>query len=176
MYDKGMGSPIVKAWSASIFFSLAGLFSFAFVAPDSEFLLPHVIFYSILTINTFFSVRLFSPIQPKDISQAAIDALLLVLYVATALSIGQSLGFAFFALCIFIAAPLKYSLMLGGVPFKDLLKRKILIDFAGTILCTFVLGASLLGFELESAWALAVIFAVANIHLLFIRPMYRFGA
>lgn len=162
-----------KAWLVTLGFSLIGIVSLIFFAPRSEFVIPHTLFYAVLTLNSFFSVRLFSAIQPKTISQTAADAILVLVYCGLALSIGDPIPFAFFALCVFVAAPPKYALMLGVIPHNSLLKRKILIDLVGTALCTAILGGALFGYELESAWTLAVVFTLANIYLLFIRPMYR---
>jgi hypothetical protein len=99
---------------------------------------------------------------------------LVVVYFALGLSIGREWAFPFFALCVFVAAPIKYTLMLGHVPHPEFLKKKLLIDLSGTALCALaLLGAVLLDYPLTSAWALAIIYSLANVYLLFIRPMYR---
>lgn len=165
-------TPTLKAWAVSLGFAVVGLLSAMLLAPQNAFLAPHVAFYATLTLNSFFSIRLFSSIQPRSFSQGIADAGLVVTYVGLAFSIGYPLLFAFFALGVFIAAPPKYALMLGVIPHPRLLKRKILIDIAGTALCALVLAGTLLGYELESAWILASVFALANLYLLLVRPMY----
>lgn len=165
--------PSLKAWLFAVCFSLFGIASAVLAAPESEFVFPHVIFYAVLIVNSFFSIRLFSSIQPRSALQTFADLILLLAYVALAFSIGRPVAFSFFALSVFVAAPPKYALMLGMVPHDRLLRRKILLDLAGTALCAAVLGGTLLGYELASAWLLAIVFALANAHLLLIRPMYR---
>lgn len=163
-----------RAWFVVAAFSVLGVAGFM-RAPESAFTAPHVLFYTVLVLNTFFSVRLFAAIQPGTLSQYAVDLLLVLTYTALAFSIGDPVGFAFFALCLFAAATPKYAMMLGVVRHDRLLKRKVLIDLCGTIMCTIVLGGTLFGYPLASAWALGGIFAAANVLLLYIRPMYRLG-
>jgi hypothetical protein len=169
----GMNDPIVKTWLATIAFSLAGVASLLFLTPVSAVLLPQVIFYGVLVLNTFFSVRFFSRIAPENLSQIEIDTVLVVLYFALAASLGRPVSFAFFALCLFIAASSKYPLLLLVIPQTDILKRKILIDLLGTATCAAILGATILGYALEAAWAAAILFTLANVYLLAIKPMYR---
>src|SRR3989344_3748738 len=126
-------TPNVKALLACIVFALAGVVSALFFAPLSSLTVPHIIFYAVLTLNSYFSVRLF------------------------------------------IAAPPKYALMLGKIPYTRLLKKKIRIGLMGTAFCALILGATILGYQFQSAWALALIFLVANMYLLMIKPMYRLG-
>lgn len=171
-----VNNPTLKAAATTAVFSLVGMWTLLYRAPQTQELLPHVIFYIVLVVNTFLSVRFYSPIQPKNVSQAAIDAILFITYLALALSIGRPVAFAFAALCLFIEAPVKYALMLGIIPHDALLKRKIFIDGQGTVLCAAVLAATLGGYELAGAWALAVLFTLANIYLLLIRPMYRLNS
>jgi len=168
-----MGNPIVKAWTATAAFSLAGVASLFMFAQVSQYLLPHLVFYIVLVLNTFFSVRFFSRIAPENRSQLEIDAVLVILYFALALSMGRPVAFAFFALCLFIAASSKYPLLLLVIPQTNVLKRKILIDLLGTAVCAAILGATLLGYAFAAAWVLAILFMFANVYLLFIRPMYR---
>jgi len=170
---KGMGDPTTKTWVATAAFTLAGIGSLLFVAPVSSYLLPHVIFYAVLVVNTFFSIRFFSRIAPENVAQIEIDTVLVLLYLALAFSIGRPITFIFFALCLFIAASTKYPLLLLVIPQTNVLKRKILIDLMGTATCAAILGATLLGYPFEAAWTSTVLFTLANIYLLLINPMYR---
>ncbi len=169
----GMTNPTVKTWLATGAFSLAGVASLLFLAPVSMYLLPHVIFYAVLVLNTFFSVRFFSGIAPENRSQMQIDTVLVILYFLLAASLGRPIAFTFLALCLFIAASSKYPLLLLVIPQTDVLKRKILIDLLGTGACAAWLGATLLGYPYEAAWAMAILFSLANVYLLAIKPMYR---
>ncbi len=170
---KPVGNPTTKTWVATAVFSLAGLVSLFVYAPISSYLVPHTIFYAVLVINTFFSIRFFSRIAPEDRSQVAIDTALVLLYLALAFSLGRAIPFAFFALCLFIAASTKYPLLLLVIPQTNVLKRKILIDLMGTAACAVVLGGTILGYAFGSAWAAAISFTLANVYFLLIRPMYR---
>jgi predicted branched-subunit amino acid permease len=47
------------------------------------------------------------------------------------------------------------------------------IDSLGGLLCLVALTGALLGNEIESTWALALVFLAANVFLLLVQPMYR---
>ncbi len=168
-----MENPTVKAWAATVVFSFIGLWTLVYRAPQVPELLPQTIFYAVLVLNTFFSIRFYSALQPKNASQFLIDAVLVILYAVLALSLGRPVAFAYAALWLFMMAPQKYALMLGFVPHTVLLRNKILIDLSGTVLCAAILGATIAGYSLAAAWALAGLFVLANVYLLLIRPMYR---
>lgn len=168
-----MGNPTIKTWIVTAVFSFAGLVSLVSFAPLSTSLFPHAVFYVVLVVNTFFSIRFFSRIAPENTTQVAIDTALVLLYLALAFSLGRPITFAFFALCLFIAASTKYPLLLLVIPQTNVLKRKILIDLLGIAACAAVLGGTILGYAFGSAWAAALAFTLANIYFLLIRPMYR---
>lgn len=169
-----VANPTAKAWTVSAVFALAGIAGFLFIAPDTKLLWPNALFYAVITVNTFFSVRLFARIAPPSLSQLLVDGLLVLAYLGLAFSLGREWAFPFFALCIFVAAPIKYVLMLGVVPHSGLLKKKLLIDLSGTTLCVVaLLGAVFFDYPVAVAWGLAIVFSLANIYLLAIRPMYR---
>lgn len=168
-----MMSPFSRAVLATTYFTLAGVLGVLFVAPHNMYVLPHALFYAVITLNTFFSVRLYASIQPAAAAQYALDALLTGIYTALALSIGRPEWFAAAALAIFIAATPKYAHMLGRIPHDALLRRKILIDLSGVAFCALVFAGTAFGYPYESAWVLAVVFALANVYHLLIHPMYR---
>lgn len=174
MFDSNQWSPNIKAWFVMITFALIGIVGWALLVTDWWSALPLGIFYATITMNTYFSVKLFASITPPENKlQHIMDLLLVVFYLLLVPSFPYPTAYMFFALCIFITAPIKYALLLTVIPYEHLLKRKILIDLLGTSLCAAVLGGALLGYPLESAWVLAVVFLLANIYLLAIRPMYR---
>lgn len=168
-----MNNPRAKAWLATSVFALAGIVSVLFYAIVSPFLLPHALIYAVLVFNTFFSIRFWSALQPKDIRQLFVDAVLVITYLTLAFSMGEPFYFALAALCLFIAAPLKYVLMLGRTSHGELVERKMLIDFLGTLACAALVAGLFLGDALGVTWLFAIGFTLANIYLLFIRPMYR---
>src|SRR5262245_33382178 len=102
-----MGSR-VKALLATAVFTLTGVLSLVFVAPKNAVVLPHVLFYAILTLNSYFSIKVFASIQPRHMTQLLFDALLAIIYVALALSIGQAVFFALAGLFVFVVATPKY--------------------------------------------------------------------
>lgn len=163
----------IKAAFFCMLFSLFGVWTVLFRSPHTPELIPHVLFYTVLVVNTFFSVQLYAAIQPKNISQTLIDITLAVCYIGLSLSLGDPVVFALWALALFIAAPLKYVLMLGLIPHDALLQRKIRIDLTGTAACALLLAGTLLGYSLTAAWTFAIAFALANVYLLLIKPMYR---
>ncbi len=166
-------TPSFKASLATFVFALAGIGAILFYAPVGPFLLPHALIYAVLVVNTFFSIRFWSALQPVDNRQFFIDAVLIAAYLALALSIGKPLHFALAALMLFIAAPIKYMLMRGRIPHEALRRRKMLLDYLGTVSCIALTLGTLAGYALGSAWLFALGFTLANIYLLFIRPMYR---
>lgn len=166
-------NPKTRALAATILFSIVGCWALLFHIIPWEFVVPNGIFYIVLTINTYFSVRFYSAFTPDEPFQTFIDLLLAAAYIALALVIGIPVAFAFFALLVFTIAPAKYAHMLGKTPYDKTLRRKIMIDLLGTFMCACVLGLSLIGLELKAAWILAILFTLANIYLLAIKPMYR---
>lgn len=166
-------SPSAKSWLATTVFALAGIVAALFYSFVSPFLLPHFIIYTALVINTFFSIRFWGALQPDDIRQRLVDAVLVVAYLSLAFSIGEPLYFAAAALALFIAAPIKYVLMRGRTPHEALVERKIFLDALGAVACAALLGGTLGGYALETAWIFAIAFSLANVYLLLIRPMYR---
>ncbi|MDO8521676.1 MAG: hypothetical protein Q7S08_00100 [bacterium] len=166
-------NPQAKATLATGVFALFGLVSLLFLAPAGPIIIPHAIFYAVLVLNTFFSIRFYAGIQPQSFPQMFIDVVLVVAYIAVALSIGQAFLFAWTALFLFVAAPIKYALMLVTIHHRELLQRKIFIDSMGAVSCAVFLVFTMLGYPLEAAWVFAIVFSLANVYLLLIHPMYR---
>jgi len=170
---QGMTNPAVKTWTATIAFSLAGIISVLFYSIVSPFLLPHFIIYAVLVVNTYFSIRFWGALQPNDFRQLLIDAVLVLAYLALAFSMGEPTYFSLAALCLFILAALKYVLMRGRTSYGAVVERKIRIDALGALSCAVLISGMLLGYALEATWLFAIGFAIANVYLLLIRPMYR---
>lgn len=163
----------MRALAATYLFVVVGLWSLIFGVHDNSYELPHLLFYATLTLNTYFSIRFYSYFTPAVVFQSAIDIALAAAYICLALTIGVPILFALCATIVFTIAPLKYAHMLGFTPYDATLRRKILIDLAGTCMCLSALILTLMGYVHEAAWLLAIVFAIANIHLLIINPMYR---
>ena len=166
-------TPKTRALAATVLFSTVGLWSALFHSVAWEFTVPHALFYAVLTINTYFSVLFHSSFTPDSRFQTFIDLALVAAYLALAFSIGVPVAFSFCAVLIFAVAPAKYAHTLGHTPHDKTLRRKILIDHVGTFGSVVVLGLTLAGLELPAAWILAILFTLANVYLLLVRPMYR---
>lgn len=144
------------------------------MSPPPPAIVPLSIFYAILVINTYFSIWLFAHIASrKDTRNNLLDIVLGLFYVAMAFSLKVPVRFVFFDLLLFIIATMKYSFLLGIVEHSAVVRKKILADILGILLCTLVLGGSIVGYPLYSSWALCAVFAVANIFIFFVRPLYK---
>jgi hypothetical protein len=164
----------IKAILTTIVFASLGVVSSIYLISNWSESLPLVIFYFILIVNTFFSIKLFSAITPDGVlSQAIMDIFLFFIYLALLISINSQLLFVFFTLLLFILAIMKYTLLLGIVDHPKLLKRKILIDLSGALGSALVLGGILFGDTILSTWIFTGGFAFANVLLFFVWPMYR---
>src|SRR3989344_8281373 len=171
--DGVMGNPTVKTWTATIAFSIAGTISALFYSTVSPFLLPHFIIYAVLVVNTYFSIRFWSALQPQDSRQLLIDAVLVAAYLTLAFSMGEPTYFPLALAALFVLATFKYVLMRGRTSYGAVVERKIRIDALGALSCAVLISGMLLGYALEATWLFAIGFAIANVYLLFIRPMYR---
>ncbi len=163
-----------KATVLFVLFLLASAWSWMFKVTDTANALPLTLFYLTITINTFFSVKLFSSIiPPGDPIQIIIDTILILLYFVMAFFLGNPITFVFFTLLLFITASTKYSFLLNQLPHPRLLKKKILIDLSGVLMSTLTLGGIILGYSWISTWAFSIVFIIANILLFFVWPLYR---
>jgi len=168
-----MISSATKALSVVSLFSAAGVVGWLFV-PDPAASAPLMIFYAALMVNTYYSVRFFERIIPTgNKSQMAADTVLVILYFYLAYSLLGITQFLFADLLLFIASVGKYALLLRVLKQPALLKRKLFINSLGMLGAMLALVLAVVGFALFAAWLLAVCFVIANIFLLFIRPMYH---
>ena len=163
---------IRRETAAATLFSVAGIIGTLISAHAWSARLPTALFYAVLVVNTYFSIRFFSLPPPGRRDQTVIDGVLLALYVILAFSIGSILVFSLVSTLLFAAAVLKYALLLGVMDRREILTRKIAIDGLGLLLCAAAFAGSYLGYPLASAWLQALLFGLANIYLLAVRPMY----
>ncbi len=157
------------------FLSIIGIISFANSLSVLKVSLPLFIFYIILMINTYFSIKLFLAIIPTHIfEQKIMDTLLIIVYILLALSFKHALLFSYVVTLLFIFATLKYALFVKhNDKHPRLLRRKIVVDILGILLSLLTLGGILLGYETYSLWFLTIVFLFANIVIFFITPLYR---
>lgn len=164
----------MRTYAATALFALAGSYG-AFVSTGPA-ALPHAIFYAVLLLNTYFSIRLFARIEPRDTPQFLVNTALVALYCVLGVSIGEPVAFPLLAFLVFAVATPKYWLMLGKIGHDAYLWRKIRIDLSGVVLTALSAMGALAGYPLAAAWLLAGVFAVANVYHLWLRPMYELPA
>lgn len=164
---------VPKEVVATILFTAAGIAGVLLSPAEWRDILPGAIFYAVLVVNTWFSIRFFSNLPPMERDESVIDGILTLLYVALAFTIGRTIPFLAVAAVLFAFAVPKYALLLRLIDFPHTLKRKMVFDTLGTLLCVVVLIGAFAGYPMESMWALAIVFTLANLVLLTIWPMYR---
>ena len=136
--------------------------------------LPLILFYIILIINSYFSIEFFSKIiPPKRLDQKVINLILVFFYLILILNLGNEMWYLLSATMLFIVATLKYVFLLETVDLK-ILKKKLIIDILGSIICASALAGYLIGCGEVTKWIWALMFLFANIYLLVVNPMYKF--
>lgn len=166
-------SPQTKTISATIFFIVAGLIGLMRVT-EWDASVPLIIFYAVITLNTYYSVKLFTDIvREHTVLQDLVDVILVCLYVYLAWNFSNPFIFSVTVLSLFIVATTKYILLFGKIPHINLLKRKISIDSAGIAMGIIAVTIMIYGNPTYGSWFLAAVFGVANSILLYIKPMYR---
>ncbi|MBX4211090.1 hypothetical protein KW783_03935 [Candidatus Parcubacteria bacterium] len=136
--------------------------------------LPLIIFYVVLLVNTFFSIRLFARFIPKNnMVQNSIDTALALFYIILAFSIRSVSFFTFVLFFFFLVATTKYILLRTIVHEPRLLRRKILINSLTAFMAVVALVGIQTGWSRQTAWSLVTVFSLANIVFLAIIPMYR---
>lgn len=165
-------SPRMKAGIITAAFgSVAAIFAIFGYSPQS---LPLIVFYAILLINTYFSVRCFSSLgHIHDFLHHSVDTALAVLYVALASQFGNPLWFTATATVLFAMATTKYIILLPQKNHTKLLMRKIATDNSGILLCLLAFIGILTGRVNAAVNGLVIVFLAANIYVFFIHPLYR---
>ncbi len=165
--------PKVKAGYVSIGFFLAGVISFFYHHLDWQLTLPILIFYTVLCINTFYSIRIFTAITSvTDIAQWITDFLLIFLYVWLAWYIGDAQISLFIASLMFAAATIKYTLLQKTSKYRNLLRKKIVIDSIGTFGTILAYGATIFIHPTNFVWIWSISFVLVNIYILVHDPLY----
>ena len=164
-----------KAMLATAGFAFFGTL-FLFTVNNLSYALPALIFFAMLVINTYFSIRCFSSITPENDNIAkVIDIGLAFLYLALALAFNDIQRFLLIALFLFELSVIKYSMLLriSAPEYQNLVLKKISIDMLGVISCSLALTLALLGYSFYSIWFLAMLLLAANIYLILIKSFYK---
>ena len=173
MSDKFSPYAVRRAWLATLLFTLwAGIIVFHFhVYPYSTAVWT---FYVLLIFNTFFSVRLFATITPREHSgQKMWDTLLTLCLLALPLTFAMPLNFVFLTLVLFVAATLKYIFLIPIIDFSKLLFRKIRIDTLGILICVMCIAGIFRGYTNVSLNLWTLVFFFSNLYVLWHDPLYR---
>ena len=162
-----------RAWKNAVLnisFVLAALF-LNHSLNDSGWAL--LLFYFILLINTFLSIRFFDRIIKKyDFRQKIIDVALVSVYGVLAFSLHSPVLFTGLACLLFIVSIIKYSLLIVPENYQPTIQRKIRINLLGTGLCIITFLTFLSNGDPKSLWAFSGLFLLGNIYFLWIKPMY----
>ncbi|MEI6843568.1 MAG: hypothetical protein WCK48_03655 [bacterium] len=164
---------VSRAIWGSILFFFWFIISLVFFDPDWSSVWPFICFHFVLLINTFFSIRSFASLTPKEnVGQHIIDAILALCLIAMPLLFNLPLQFMIVCLFLFIVAVLKYLFLVPLVGFSKLLYWKIKVDMLGVVLCFLVLVGVIYGFSYISSIIFFIIFACANVYVLWWNPLY----
>lgn len=158
--------------AASIVFAAAGVFGLLATSGDMLPAAATAVFYAVLLVNTYFSIRFFRMQPPQERDERVVDAILVAAYLALGASIGRVTIFLAVSVALFVAATLKYVRLIGILERPDLARRKITLNGLGVVLCAGSLAIALGGYAVAAVCIQAIIFALANVYLLVIRPMY----
>ncbi|KKT42140.1 MAG: hypothetical protein UW30_C0002G0051 [Candidatus Giovannonibacteria bacterium GW2011_GWA2_44_13b] len=166
--------PNKKAFLATVAFAVFGILGWLTKVTDPLSSAPLLLYYLLLLVNTYFSIRFFAVITPVEkISQHTADILLGLCILLMSMNLNNALWFFMWATLLFMLATVKYALLLGAIPHPRLLKRKILVDLSGIVASAFALLGALFGYPSASAWVYTFLYLLANIYLMIVNPLYR---
>ena len=165
----------MRAIAAAAGFSLIGFFALLIYGVNAPEVLPDVLFYAILVIHTYFSVRFFSTVIPQNLWQIVTDLALVVVYCALALSFGNGFRFISVALCLFAVAIFKYVPSLSQPHLNALMSRKIKYLLGGVSLAIYSLIIAFVANDVVATWFFVVIYTYFTYIILLIERMYGTG-
>ncbi len=134
---------------------------------------PLVLFYGTILLNTYFSVRSFASITPKEhLGQQIIDAVLVLCLFLMVMNFNSVLNFIIWTTLLFIVATLKYIFLARLAGYSKLIYMKIRIDALGILFCFLALIGALWGYGRQVSVIWAITFVLANIYVLKLNPHY----
>lgn len=162
-----------QAALASAAFASAGLVGFL-RAPWAETSALLAGYYAVLVINSFFSIKTLATISPSSLVQMCFDGVLVAVYILLALSIGSVVLFCVCSMALFLIANVMYAHLYRRVSERRrFIAHKMRINALGIALSLGALLIAVAGHRVYAAWTLCVLYALANVYLLGINPMYR---
>ena len=173
MSDKNIIYARRRAVAVTVVFGIIFLISLNSIV-DWTVSWPLVVFYAALLTNTYFSVRSFASITPKEhLGQQLIDAALAACMFLMVLNFNSVLNFTTLATLLFIVATLKYVLLTRLAGYSKLLYMKIRIDTLGILFCFLAVLGTLSGYGSQTSIIWSVVFVLANFYVLWWKPHYR---
>lgn len=138
----------------------------------------NLVFFVLLMLNTYFSVTYTeSKYHVRCLSDEVFNVPLAALYLAFPWLTRETFWF-YLAMSIFFSlAMMKYANWLTRIEAGYFLRRKILANGFGCVLCG--VGAAvvlIIGETTPGAWMGVLVFGYANVHTLWIDPLYRHAA
>lgn len=132
-----------------------------------------IAFHIILLLNTYYSIRCFSSIpESNSRPQAAVNTMLVLLYLLLAAELGDPLKYMLVLIAMFLVASLKYAMLLSAKNYRTLLKRKIRLDLLCGAACVLTLAGVLSGDVMPSLYIWLGIFIAGNVDILIFRKLY----
>lgn len=172
--DKFTQYAVRRAWLATVAFLVWFIIALHIYPVTWSSSWALVCFYILLLINTFFSIRVFATISPRnDMFQHLIDIVLGLCLVILPVYISSSLVFALLCLLLFITATLKYIFLVPIVGHSKLLQEKIRVDTLGILMCFLFLIGVFYASAYVSSIILLIIFFCANVYVLWRKPLYK---
>lgn len=162
-----------RALIATLAFGVFGAGVFWWSTSNWLLTAPLAVIYADILANTYFSVLTFAPIAGDNKLQQFLDLLLGLLYVMLPVNANEPRQFVLLAALLFGVAVLKYALLMRAVGYSKLLERKIVVDAMGNMAALLALAAMLVGFSRLGLWSWAIVFSLANIWILWLKPLYR---
>lgn len=157
---------------ATVGFMVAGVAGAWWTVHDWTAAWPLLGFYTLLVINTFFSIRCFSSIAPRPtVAQIVTDCALVALYLILAFQFTHATRFLWVSIALFLVSVLRHALMLFVPGYVTVLTRKILLNLLGAAGCCVALAGVAVGFPHMLVW-LFLGFLVANIYILLMSELY----
>ena len=171
-----MNNSRANFWASlmTITYVLIGIISISLTVQNWGESLPLIAFYFLVLVNTHLSVSFFLSIIPHHGGlQKLINAALLLVYLGLAFSLDKPLSFTLIATLMFTLATIKYILLIDEGRLRRLLSKKILAETLGILACVLTIFGILIGYSVLATSVWVLLFLVANVYLLSIKPLYK---
>ncbi len=164
-------SSSLKALLVSLFFLV--LASYRSVVFDLTPPLVLTLFYAVLCLNTYYSIKVFAALtNPWSISQNIIDALLVITYSILAWYLADVPTTLTLTVVLFGFALIKYFILPADFSSPRLLFRKKIIDGLGFVGALIIWFCVVMLHIQEAVWVWTAGFIIVNIYILWLKPLY----